>query len=93
MLALSLRHTHTYIEVVSSSQADRQWHTHTHSEAPACVSEALTDSVRLSDRGCQRRVSEMCLVSHSVDLISGRTVHSGPAVAPYITPAVIHRAA
>ncbi len=51
---------------------------------------ALTDSVWVCDRGCQRGVREMCLVSHSADLISGQTVHSGPAVAPYITPAVIH---
>lgn len=60
--------------------------------ACVCVWGALTDSVWVCDRGCQHGVREMCLVSHSADLISGRTVHSGPAVAPYITPRCHSRA-
>lgn len=94
---LSLLLAHTHRKVVSVWCVDRQ--PLTHSLLPLCVAcrralvcawAALTDSVWVCDRGCQRGVREMCLVSHSADLISGRTVHSGPAVAPYITPAVIH---
>lgn len=85
LLSVSRAQTHT--EVVSVWSVDRQPLTHM---LWLCLWRALTDSVWVCDRGCQRGVREMCLVSHSVDLISGQTVHSGPAVAPYITPAVIH---
>lgn len=75
---------------VSGMLTDSPSHTSCSCRACVCVWRALTDSVWVCDRGCQRSVREMCLVSHSADPISGRTVHSGPAVAPYITPAVIH---
>ena len=87
-LSLLLFYTHTHTKVVSVCC----WQTAAHTllalavHARVWVWGALTDSVWVCDRGCQRGVREMCLVSHSADLISGRTVHSGPAVAPYITP-------
>lgn len=91
-LLLSSTHRHTPTWSVCGVLTDSRSHTSSSRRAcvPVYVWRALTDSVWVCDRGCQRSVREMCLVSHSADLISGRTVHSGPAVAPYITPAVIH---